>query len=344
MRVLIIKLSSMGDIIHTLPALTDALRATPALRCDWVVEEQFQDIPGWMPVVENVIPIALRRWRKSGWWRARADIRAFLTRLRAERYDLVIDMQGLFKSGMVAYLARGLRVGLDYASAREKGAAFFYQRRCKVIFEQHAIPRARQLMAQALNYPLPDTAPLAQIILSSTASSDIPCTASTILLCHATTWRTKHWPTQYWHELTQKLNAKGHHILLPWSSDAEYQAALSIAAGNQATVLPKMSLTAIATLMHSVRACIAVDTGLGHLAAILGVPTVSIYGSTDPQLTGTLGAFQTHVSTQVTCAPCLKSACALDPRAQQPFAHCLTSVPVDRVEQAIETLLREAGR
>ncbi|HIQ53746.1 MAG TPA: lipopolysaccharide heptosyltransferase I, partial [Pseudomonas pachastrellae] len=146
MRVLLIKTSSLGDVIHTLPALTDAARAIPGIRFDWVVEEGFAEIPSWHPAVDAVIPVAIRRWRKKPLQAVRSgEWGNFKRRLRETQYDLVIDAQGLLKSAWLTRYARAEVVGLDKSSAREPLAARFYQRRLAVAWGQHAVERTRQL-------------------------------------------------------------------------------------------------------------------------------------------------------------------------------------------------------
>src|SRR3990167_6070327 len=153
MRVLLIKTSSMGDIIHTLPALTDASNAIPGIQFDWVCEDVFADLCKQHPAVKEVIPIALRRWRKgilssetrNGWTEMRK-------RLRHEQYDLVLDAQGLIKSAFLTLFANGARAGLDFSSARESFASFFYKQKHEVNFYQHAVVRMRSLFSQALGY------------------------------------------------------------------------------------------------------------------------------------------------------------------------------------------------
>ena len=166
MRVLLIKTSSMGDLIHTFPALTDARNAIPDLSIDWVVEESFKEIPAWHPVVNKVIPVALRRWRKNIFSHANTHGMAKITRMpicKQQHYDLVLDAQGLAKSAFLSFFAKGIRAGLDFHSAREPLASFAYQRKYPVNFYQHAVVRMRNLFSQALEYTSPNTPPDFQI-------------------------------------------------------------------------------------------------------------------------------------------------------------------------------------
>lgn len=157
MRVLIIKTSSLGDVIHTLPALTDAAHAIPGIRFDWVVEEGFAEIPSWHPAVDQVIPVAIRRWRKNLWQTIKSgEWKAFKQRVRERKYDLVIDAQGLVKSAWLTRYVKAPVAGLDRYSAREGWASRFYDRRLSVATGQHAVERVRQLFAMALAYDLPE--------------------------------------------------------------------------------------------------------------------------------------------------------------------------------------------
>lgn len=317
MRVLLIKTSSLGDVIHSLPALTDAMRAIPGIRFDWVVEEGFAEIPTWHPAVDRVIPVALRRWRKNLWSTIRSgEWQRFKAAVGARDYDLVIDAQGLLKSAFLTRYARGPVAGLDRASAREPLASRFYERGCRVPWGIHAVERVRRLFAAALGYQLPagsgDYALDRQRLLAG--RRDEPY----LLLLHGTTWTTKHWPERYWRELAELLGAQGWAIRLPWGNAEEKARAERIAAGlAHVTVLPKLNLAGVAAELAGARACVAVDTGLGHLAAALDVPTISLYGPTNPGFTGAYGHGQIHLASDFPCAPCLKKRCAYQPSAEE---------------------------
>lgn len=315
MRILIIKTSSLGDVIHALPALTDASQKFPAIIFDWVVEENFVDIPRWHPQVRKVIPIALRRWReKIISYDTFTEWRKFYNELRAEEYDFIIDAQGLLKSAFIARFARGIVCGFDAHSAREAGAALFYQRKFSVAKRQHAITRVRELFSHVLGYILPATAP--HYGIDKTAFVDQPTTEHYLVFLHGTTWTTKHWPEEYWVELAKLTQQKGFLVKLPWGNRREHERAQRIAmscAGVE--VLPQLGLREIAHLLAGAKGVVAVDTGLGHLAAALDVPTVSLYGPTHPALTGTLGQSQAHLAAKFPCAPCLGRECTYQGRS-----------------------------
>ena len=310
MKVLIIKTSSMGDIIHTLPALTDAGNVLSSATFDWVVEENFIEIPKWHPLVNNVIPVALRRWRKNLFSsQTLKQIRDFHQEVSAEKYDLVIDAQGLLKSALLACMTHGLRCGGDWNSAREHLASIFYQRKLNVPRQQHAITRMRSLFAQALGYTLPESVPnygidRAQFFQENTAENYL-------VFLHGTTWPTKHWPEEHWKSLAKLANQQGFLVKLPWGNLVEKERAERIAAScDHAQVLPKLNLLGIAQELAGAKAVVSVDTGLGHLTAALDVPAVSLYGPTDPNLIGALGRSQKHLSATLVCQHCSQVHCA----------------------------------
>ncbi|HCC61961.1 MAG TPA: lipopolysaccharide heptosyltransferase I [Pseudomonas sp.] len=330
MRVLLVKTSSLGDVVHTLPALTDAQRAIPGIQFDWVVEEGFAEIPAWHPVVAQVIPVAIRRWRKhplqtlrSGEWRR------FKARLRETRYDLVIDAQGLLKSAWLTRYVTAPVAGFDRASIREPLAARFYDRCFSVPREQHALERVRQLFAQALGYPAPATVAEYGLDRSQLAT---PGEQPYLLFLHGTTWASKHWPERYWRELAERMSEFGWAIRLPWGNAEEKARAERIAKDLPgASVLPRLNLGGVAKVVAGARACVAVDTGLGHLAAALDVPSISLYGPTLPGRVGAYGRSQVHL-----CAP--------GPNAGKGDRHkpCFDELPSERVASELKALLRSS--
>lgn len=333
MHILVIKTSSLGDVIHTLPALTDAQFHSPNLQCDWVVEENFAEIPHWHPAVDRVIPVALRRWRTQP-MQARREWRSFKQILKQRQYDWVIDAQGLIKSALLTVHARGIRCGLDWQSAREPVAALAYQRRYRVPTGQHAVTRLRQLFAQVLNYPVPDSLPdygIAQHF-SRTPSS-------TLIFLHGTTWPTKHYPDVYWQALVQRAVAAGYTVRLPWSNTTEQARAQRFTALTPSLqLIPKSNLYEIATELAHTQAVIGVDTGLAHLATALNVPTVTLYGATRPTLTGTYGRQAVHLTAHFPCAPCLQKKCTYREEIGV-IPACYQDLTPEKVWNAVEKLL-----
>lgn len=294
MRVLIVKTSSMGDVLHTLPALTDAMRAIPDIRFDWVVEEGFAQIPSWHEAVDRVIPVAIRRWRKA-WFSApiKAERKAFRDAIQAVKYDAIIDAQGLVKSAaLVTRLAHGIKHGMDWSSAREPLASLFYNRRHHIAKQQHAVERTRELFAKSLGYTKPETQgdyAIAQHFLGSLTPAEAPY----CVFLHATTRDDKHWPEENWRELIGLLGERGLRIKLPWGAPHEEARAKRLAEGfDYVEVLPRLSLEKVAHVLAGAEFVVSVDTGLSHLTAALDRPNITLYGPTDPGLIGGYGKNQ----------------------------------------------------
>lgn len=341
MHVLIIKMSSMGDLIHTLPALTDAGNVFPNIHFDWVAEKPFAEIPHWHPLVEQVIPIHLRQWKKSPIKAfQQKQIQHFLKALRHSHYDAVIDAQGLLKSAAISLLSRThYRHGFDKNCAREKLAGHFYQKAHHIPFHQHAITRMRELFAQSLGYSVQNTKPEYHINTQLFTHTPIEINNTDLLFLHSTTWVTKHWPEAYWQQLIKKAQKMGNRVLLPWGNEEEHARAKRLAANNShVVVLPKCSLSEIVAVLLKVKAVVAVDTGLGQLAAALSVPTVSIYGPTNPLLIGTTGDNQVHTKAQFICAPCSQKICTYTKESEVKPA-CFTTVTPDFIWEQLERVM-----
>lgn len=334
MRVLIVKMSSMGDVIHTLPAITDAVNAYPDITFDWVVESAFRDIPRWHPAVKNIFPIQLRKWRKNIFYSLKSpEYKAFKSALRANTYDLIIDAQGLLKSAVVAKLARGPIAGLHFSSAREKWASFFYQKKIHVKKNQHAITRVRQLLAQALQYTIPTNEIDYGLAKNVLPKKPLSINTPYFVFLHSTTWATKHYPESYWKKLIALFPTKT--ILLPWGNEKEKARAERLAAAQpNAIVLPQCSIAEIASLLADAEKVVAVDTGLGHLSAALNTPTLSLYSPTNPLEVGTKGKNQLHLQTQYACAPCKLRKCTFKKSEEEAiYPPCFISLPPEKIQQ-----------
>lgn len=295
-RILFIKTSSLGDIVHNCPAVSDVARQVPGAVIDWVVEESFAEVAAMHAQVRRVIPVAVRRWRGAllspATWR---ELSAFRKALRGERYDAVIDSQGLIKSALIAAFARGRRHGLERASAREPFAARFYDAGHAVPAQLHAVERNRRLAAAALGYAVGGDCDYglrvagglpgqAGVPASSAASSPYA------LLLTMTSRDDKLWPEEHWRSLGAWLEARGIHCLLPWGTEEERRRCARIASAIRGAVVPpRMPLAELARLARGARCVVGVDTGLAHLAAALEVPVVGLYCGSDPALTGLHG-------------------------------------------------------
>ena len=338
MKILIIKTSSMGDVIHTLPAITDAVLAIPDIKIDWVVEEAFAEIPRWHPAVRHVIPVAIRRWRKHPLQTLQSDEwKNFRVQLAQEAYNCVLDAQGLFKSAFIARMANGPISGFDWFSAREPLATLAYHEKYFVPKAQHAVERTRVLFAHALGYVEPRShAHMAVgdfgLMRESfgTPDSEKPF----VLFLHGTTRGPKHWPDEHWMALCKKVTDAGFDVQVPWYNDVEKARAEKIAAVSiRAEVLPKSDLTGMAKTLARSSAFVAVDTGLGHLGAALNVPGISLYGPTSPARIGAYGERQIHIGAK-----------ALTEEGKKQPADYLKSITPDGVWRELQKILSPRGK
>jgi heptosyltransferase-1 len=285
--ILFIKTSSLGDVIHHMPAVSDARAHRPQARIGWVVEEAFAPLVRLHRAVDTVIPVASRRWRRALFSAATwHEIGAFKAAMRAQTHDTVIDAQGLLRSALIARIARGRRHGYDRDSVRERAAAWLYDVHHHVDRGLHAITRNRMLTAQVLGYPL-DT-PL-EFGLDRAALAQAGATRDAILL-HATARPEKEWLVSDWIALARALAARGYRPILPWGTERERLRSNAIAAEvPQALVPERAALDAVARMIARAALVVGVDTGLLHLAAALGVPLVAIFAGTEPRQHGPLG-------------------------------------------------------
>lgn len=290
MHILIIKTTSLGDLVHLLPALSDAAASIPGLRVDWLVEESFAAVPAWHPAVDQVIPIAIRRWRKHlaqrDTWRELAQARQ---RIQARRYDAVIDAQGLIKSALFAVQALGTRWGYDRTSIREPLACLAYQHRATVSWSLHAIERNRRLLSAALGYRW-EALPLnygLRGLAQRVAAPAVDLPPRYVVGLHGTSRPDKEWDESQWVALGLGLAHQGVSLVLPWGNAREHERAQRM--GQQvpgSVVLPKLGLDALAYILDRATAVVGVDTGLMHIAAALDKPGVALFPVTDPGLYG----------------------------------------------------------
>ncbi len=336
MKVLVVKMSSMGDVIHALPAISDARRVNPSIRFHWLVEEGIQEIPAMHPAVDEVIPVAIRRWRRN-WFASfqNGEIGNFVRRLKLHSYDMVVDAQGLIKSAIISLLATGPVSGFSFRAAREPLSTLMHLKSINVKKEIHAVDRQRLLFAGLLGYEVDGPADYGLQPLSKPERRN-----PRIMLLHGTTWESKLWPVESWRILSERILADGYEVVVPVGSREEALRAAVIAENTRASVLPVMGLRDMASTMSGCSGVVSVDTGLGHLAVALKLPLVSLYGATDPLLTGVYGENQeVIVSDHLPCIPCRKRFCryAADDYSSKIYPPCFERTTADSVWQALQS-------
>jgi len=289
LKVLLVKTSSLGDVVHNFPVASDICRRFPDAQIDWAVEEAYAPLVALHPSVAGIIPVAIRRWRKrllgASTWSEIHDLRRLFG---AKQYDAVIDTQGLLKSALLARAARGRRHGFDARSAREGLAARTYDVRHHVSRNLHAVIRNRLLAASALGYRADTPAEFG--IRAGPAWKNGDQRRYAVFL-HATSRADKLWPTDRWIGLGRSLEEGGIRCIVPWGNDEERRRSETIAQSlNSASVPPLAPVVEVASMLAGAVIVVGVDTGLTHLAAALGVPVVGLFCGSDPTLTGLYGA------------------------------------------------------
>ncbi|MGB8436140.1 MAG: lipopolysaccharide heptosyltransferase I [Burkholderiales bacterium] len=279
-RILLVRLSSLGDVVHTFPAVTDIARHVLDVELHWAVDELFAELPALHPAVSRVIPVALRRGRRNPFspatWRALAELRATL----ATPYDAILDLQGLLKSAVVARLVRGPRHGHASATARERLATWLYDHRHSAPRGDHAVAQTRRLAAAALGYEVDGAIDYGMRV---PARPSFAPTGRYAVLLHSTSRASKLWAADDWIALGQRFESADLRCVLPWGNESErIRAEQLVREIDQAIVAPRMSLTEAAGLLGRAQVVVGLDTGLTHLAAAMRTPVVGIYCDTSP--------------------------------------------------------------
>ncbi len=287
-RILIVRTSSLGDIIQAFPAISDIAKHLPGSKIDWVVEENFLEIPRWHSKVNAVLSIAHRRWRNS-WWsnQVRMERCALANYFQEHPYDFVLDMQGLLKSAWLTNQAIGERHGLNWKSAREPIASFFYDKRHRVEFWKPAVTRHRLLASMALGYQYSGPADfgLGNVIVEKEKEEKMY-----IVLMPSSSRRRKFWVKESWLAVVRYLNFSGYQLILLAGNEQEKRYAECITLGiSNSKILTKVNFSAIKNLILGARFMIGLDTGLTHLSAALGLPTLGIYCRSSSIRTGLVG-------------------------------------------------------
>lgn len=302
MKILLVKLSSLGDVLHAMAAVQDIVRALPEARIDWVVERAFAPLVQRCAGVQRVIACDLRRWRSSMLSRStRVAWRDFKTELQRQPYDAVIDLQGLSKSALVAWLAQLSPTGKRFAMANQTdGSSYEAPTRwladvaLHVKPHSHAVARARELCALTLGYtPGKDLSFGLQVAATQSTSGAVTGEPALVALLHGSSRADKAWPFANWIELGRCLNAAGYRVALAHGNDEEQRQAMRIAAAlSDAMVWPRLPLDALADTLASCAGAVGVDSGLSHLAVALDLPHVQIYNFDTAWRTGPISAIK----------------------------------------------------
>ena len=351
MKILIVRLSSLGDILHMFPAVSDLHRHFPTADIHWLVEPAFAEAAAWHSAINKVITVPLRAHKKT-WWKVPALLIKLRRQLHAENYDVVLDAQGLLKSALLAKLAGVPVFGFDADTARESLAAWLYNKTVSVPDGLHVIEKNRQLVAKLfdaeimhpIDFGLDKFRHQSEQVKLSAALTEIIDKPYFVLL-HGTTWNSKYWPESAWLELIRLFSKRGLRCLLPWGNEAERQRAmrLQIAGGEHAQVLPKIALTELMSVLLRARGFVSVESGIGHFAAAIDVPGVMLHGPTSPNYSGILGKGCIHLTSGIACSPCFRRdcpilnedgipPCQLMITAQHVYQHCLTLLPENIAE------------
>ena len=334
MRVLFVKLSSMGDIFHSYSSVSDFCTTYPDSQIDWLVDSQFKEIAAWHQGVNTVFALPLRAYKRNRCKINKQALKSTLTEVTKVRYDLIVDAQGLLKS---AYWCRKISTsfspsipiaGLSFASAREPLAALFYHRTFNVNKQQHAIVRTRQLLALSLNYfdHLQNIAPIG---LTNQRWPQPPSSkfGHYGVIFPGTTWATKHWLDDHWQQLIDKLtNHYQQNIVIGWGNEQEYLRAQTLAAGNPQVLVPsdRLSMSEMAQWIAHSHWVIGVDTGFTHLASSMQKPVIGLFGPTSPDHTGVLGERADNIATRLPCFPCRKKYCKISKNKE--IAQCMSAI------------------
>ncbi len=334
-KLLFVKLSSLGDVIHSLPAIHDIAQNRPDIELHWLVEQSLAPLASLNSFTQKTLPINLRSIKKQhGFFAAFRHMQDVCRHLKTENYDMAIDAQGLWKSAYFARGSGGDSVGYDFSSARDPFASLLYQKKITIKQDQHAIIRMRKLCAQALDYSISPTINYGldkhnfqqegQKLLKQ-----FQIQKNFIFGFHGTTWETKLWKQKYWGELASKLQNEGFQLVMSYGNEAEKQAAFEMTdLSVNIKIIPKMDYLSLINLLSAARGFVSVDTGLGHLASALDIPGVGLYGPTSPDRVGLLGKNQRSLT-----------GYAHKPRYNKKFIHGYDAMNNITSDQVLQSLL-----
>lgn len=348
MKVLVVKVSALGDIVHALPVLAHLRAAMPEVAVDWLVESRFAPLLEDHPLIRRVLRLDTHAWRAAGMTSAVQGTLQVVGQLRRERYDVVLDLQGNSKSGLFTLLSGApQRFGFERDQAREWPNLLATNRKVHVLPAEHHITRRYLQIARAAFPAAADISLCGPLPVQPGAAQDVArlldefgLQRGEFLVAHyGTTWTTKLWPLERWVELVRSLTLDcGRQVVLTWGNDKEQSAAARMAEACQgrAVVWPRGTLPELVALLAAARMVIGADTGPVHIAAAVGTPTVSLYRVTDSRRNGPPGDGHVRLQAPMACSPCLRKSCELD-------RECGQSITAAEVLRAIDGLLGNRG-
>jgi heptosyltransferase-1 len=286
----------MGDLMHALPALTEAKEFNQDIVFDWVVDRSFSEVPKWHPAVNKVIKTDHRNWKKQFFSAESRDaLRSVINDINNTEYDLVIDMQNNLKSSFVSYLCKHKVTGMDFKSVREFPAHLSYNKKINISKDLHAITRQNIILSEALGYSTLNSSDYGITDVNFIKPSfDLP--SEYVVLVQNASWKTKQWSIVNWQLLVNHLDKLGIDMILPSGNKEEYLRAKKISSVSGKThVLKPIPLNEIAYIMNKAKFSVCSDTGLAHLSAVVDTPSLTLYGPTDTKLIGTKGNNQFHI-------------------------------------------------
>jgi len=283
--------------MHALPALTEAKEHIEDISFDWVVDTNFASVPSWHPSVNKIITTDHRNWKKQLFSKnSRKSLRGVINQINENNYDLVVDMQNNLKSAFISYLCKHDVVGLDSKSAREYPAHLAYSKRINVDKKLHAIERQKKLLGDALGYKYEQEPINYGASFNTFTKPSITLPDKYFVLVQNASWITKQWSIGNWQQLILYLEDKGIVMLLPSGNLEELERAKEICSvSEKAQAIDLMPLNEIAYMVQHADFCICSDTGLAHLSALTGTPSITLYGPTKTSLIGTMGINQNHL-------------------------------------------------
>ena len=287
----------MGAVKHALPALTEAKEHITDISFDWVVDKNFASDPSWHPLVDKTIVTDHRNWRRQLFSKkSRESLQQVLNEINGTQYDLVVDMQNNLKSALVSFLSKHRVTGMDAKSVREYPAHLAYSTKINVDKDLHAIERQKKLLAEALDYSYSMKNVDYGALLETFIEPNINLPNKYVVLVQNASWITKQWSIAKWQKLVQYFDGKNIKMILPSGNLNELERAKEIASiSTNAQAIDLMPLNEIAYIIKNANFCICSDTGLAHLSALSGTPSITLYGPTETALIGTYGKNQIHI-------------------------------------------------